>query len=175
MNRFIQIFNFLGILALATLCAIQWRTNRLLNLEGMRLEKTRLEQLAQIAERDRAIKGCTADLDEFRERLNLAESQLKELEGKLNVAIKERNQLAAQVTQLTAQRDQLKANLDKWIAAVAARDAVIKQSGEQLQMSVAERNEAVQKFNELAGKYNALVKDWNSGKTGSATKPAEAR
>jgi hypothetical protein len=43
------------------------------------------------------------------------------------------------------------------MAAVAARDAALKQAGDQIRRLSSERNDAVQKFNDLAGKYNALV------------------
>ena len=33
MSRFLQWFNLFGILALAALCAVQWRANRRLNLD----------------------------------------------------------------------------------------------------------------------------------------------
>ena len=176
MTRMILVLNFCGVLALAVLCCLQWNMNRQLNLKAIALEKIRLEQIAQLAEQDLKIRGYIADLDEFRGRLTLAESQLKELETKLNVMTAARNELAMQNSQLIAQRDQLKLNLDKWVAAVAERDAVIKQASEQIQKLTMDRNEAVVKFNDLAGKYNALVKDWNSGKTGktgSATQPAD--
>ena len=140
MNRSLQFLNFAGILALTVLCCFQWRTNRQLNLRAIDLEKTRLVQSAKIVEQDKTIKGYVADLDDFRKRLELAESALKEVEDKLSV--------------ITTERDQLKAALDKWIAAVAQRD-------EQLQKLATERNDAVAKFNDLANKNNAAVKELN--------------
>jgi chromosome segregation ATPase len=176
MSRFLQWFNLLGILILAVLLAVQWQKNRQLNLDVEALEKTRLEQLQKIAERDNTIAGYVADLDDFRRRLTMSESQLKELDDKLSAMIRERNGLAAQREQLIAQRDQLKATLDKWIAAVAARDAAIKQAGEQVEKLTATRNEAVEKFNDLAGKYNVLVKDLNEARAKiAATRPAGTR
>ena len=85
MTRMIRVLNFCGVLALAVLCCLQWNMNRQLNLKAVALEKIRLEQIAQLAEQDLKIRGYIADLDEFRGRLTLAESQLKELETKLNV------------------------------------------------------------------------------------------
>jgi chromosome segregation ATPase len=158
MNRFLSYFNFAGVIALAILCAVQWRTNSLLNQEVDHLEKTRLEQTAKIAEQDQTIQGDVADLDDFRRRLMISESALKKSDDQLATATTQRDRA-------TAERDQLKAALDQWIAAVAARDAALKQAGQQLQKTAAERNDAVVKFNDLAGKYNAVVKDLNEART----------
>ena len=151
MTRFIQILNFLGILALAVLCCIQWRANRLLNLKAVDLEKMRLGQIAKIEEQEKAIKGYTADLDDFRQRLMLSEAALKDSQAKFKALAAERDRLAAE-------RDQLKTSLQKYTAALAERDAALKKAGEQIQKLVDDRNEAVTKFNDLAEKYNALVK-----------------
>jgi chromosome segregation ATPase len=141
MSRFAIYFNFFGVVALAVLCGVQWRVDSRLHLQVTDLEKVHLEQIEKIAEQEKTILGQFADLDDFRHRLSLSESQLTE--GQDQVA-------------------QLKGALDKWVAAVTARDNAIKQAGEQLQKLVGERNEAATKFNELAAKYNALVKDWNT-------------
>lgn len=159
MSRVLICLNLLGVMALAVLCAVQWRINQRVNLEAIALDKTRLEHVAKISEQERAIQGYSADLEELRGRLTLSEAQQKQTEEKLLAMTHERNQLAAQRDQLIAQRDQLKATLDKWIAAVAERDAALKQAGAEVQKIANERNDAVVKFNELAGKYNLLVKD----------------
>jgi chromosome segregation ATPase len=158
MSRFLQYFNLVGVLALAALCAVQWRTNRHANLQTAELQRTRLEQLATLAEQEKAIQGDVADLDDFRTRLARAESALTEVQGKLVATSADRDQAAAQ-------RDQLRAALDKLIAAVAARDGAMQQAGEQIKKLAGERNEAVVKFNDLAAKYNALVKQFNAATT----------
>ena len=153
MNRFLQYFNFIGIIALAVLCSAQWRTNRRLNLEIFDLEKTRLDQLAKIDEQDKSIKGYVADLDELRQRLTLSESALKESQEKFAA-------LAADRDKVIAERDALKTSLDKFTAAVAERDAALKQAGWiRFEKLAADRNDAISKFNDLADKYNAVVKD----------------
>ncbi len=154
MNRALTFINFVGILALAALCAVQWDTNRRVNLLAIDLEKTRLQQTDKIHEQGKTIKGYMADLDDFRQRLTLAESQLNDARQKLASVTNERNQLQAD-------RDKLRKALDQWIAAVAARDEAIRHAGEQIEKLAADRNDAVHRFNDLAEKYNALVKDWN--------------
>ncbi len=157
MNRFLQYFNFIGIVALAFLCSAQWRTNRRLNLEIFDLEKVRLDQLAKINEQDKSIKGYFADLDELRQRLTLSESALKESQEKFAA-------LATDRDKVIAERDALKTSLDKFTAAIAERDAALKQAGDQIQKLAADRDDAVSKFNDLADKYNALVKDVDKSK-----------
>ncbi len=63
-----------------------------------------------------------------------------------------------------AAHDQLKAALEQWVAAVAQRDDVIKQAGQQIQKLAGRRNDAMIKFNDLAGKYNGLVKQIEAAK-----------
>jgi chromosome segregation ATPase len=150
-NRFLQYFNLLGIAALCLLCCLQWRTNRQLNLQINHLEQTGIEQQTQIDIQAKTIRGQTADLDDFRHRLELSEAALKESHDKFTA-------LAAQRDQLLAERDQLKSALDQWTAAVAQRDAVIKQANEQISKLTADRNDAIAKFNDLANRYNVLVK-----------------
>lgn len=143
MNRLLQWLNFLGVLALAGLCVAQWNTNRRLNLTTADLERTRITQNAKIAEQSKTIRDQAADLEEFRERIRLSEAGLADAEKKSRT--------------LQTERDELKASLTQWTAAVAQRDAVIKQAAGEIQRLSDDRNDAVKKFNELAAKYNAMV------------------
>jgi chromosome segregation ATPase len=143
MNRFFLIFNFLGVALLSVLSAAQWQTNSRLEKSVEQLDKTQIEQSAKIAEQTVTLKDDAADLGDLRQRLSRSESEL-------NSAVTERDHFAAE-------DKQLKAALDKWMAAVAARDAALRQAGDQIQKLSNERNDAVRKFNDLAGKYNALV------------------
>ena len=145
MIRFITGLNFLGVLAVAVLCAAQWQTNSRLSLRADDLEKIRQQQTAKLSEQGKSLKDDAADLDDLRRRLELSESDLADTHKKLELA--------------SAQRDQLKNALSQWQHAVADRDAALKQAAQQIQKIAAERNEAIQKFNDLADKYNALVKD----------------
>jgi septal ring factor EnvC (AmiA/AmiB activator) len=143
MNRLIQNLNLLGIIALAVLLAAQWQTNSQLNHDVDQLNRTRIKQTAKIAEQDMTLKQTSADLDDSRERLSISESALQETKAKLAA--------------MTSERDQLKANLQKWTAAVAARDVA-------LQKLSTERNDAIQRFNDLVTKYNALESNGSGGK-----------
>jgi chromosome segregation ATPase len=136
MNRVLQWVNFVGVLALACLCVVQWKVNRRLNLETADLERVRIVQDAKISEQSKTIRDQAADLDEFRTRVRLSEDALADAERKLRA--------------LQAERDRLATSLNQYAAAVTQRDAVIKQAA-------AEIEEAVKKFNDLATKYNGLV------------------
>jgi septal ring factor EnvC (AmiA/AmiB activator) len=142
MNRLIEYLNLSGIVALSVLCATQWQTNSRLNHNMERLERARIEQAAKITEQDTSLKQTTVDLDDSRERLSIAESALKDAKATLAAT--------------TIEQDQLKANLQKWTAAIAARDDAIRKLS-------SERNDAIQKFNDLANKYNAMQSN-DSGK-----------
>ena len=72
MNRPMQAINFLGVLALAVLCAVQWRIDGNLHTQVNDLEMANLDLTSQVAQRDERIKQDADDLDDFRRRLTLA-------------------------------------------------------------------------------------------------------
>jgi chromosome segregation ATPase len=137
MRTALTCLNFFGVLVLAVLLCVQWKTNSRLEAEDNHLEQLRVEQSAKIADQEITLKQDAADLDDFRQRLSISESSLKS-------AIVDRDRLAQLV-------DELKKALDQWKAAVAARD-------EAIQKIAAQRNDAITKFNDLADKYNTMVK-----------------
>lgn len=154
MSAFIQYVNFAGVLLMAGLCLVQWRSNREVNLEANALEQARLEQVAAIQEYQQQVKGCQSDLEALRAHLARTATGWNEAKSNLT-AVK------LELHQLENERDQLKVSVTNWAAAVAARDSRIMEAGEQLKAIAAERNETVVKFNQLAGKYNEVVRDLN--------------
>lgn len=168
MNRILTAVNFLGVLAVAGLCIVQWQTNSQLNQDVQTLHNTEVQQSAKIDDQDKAIKQGMSDLDDLRQRLSASDTATKDTQAKLDAMTQQRDQAAAQRDQVTAERDQLKneqvqmkSALDKWSAAVSERDDVIKQAAQRLQKATDDRNQAVQKYNDLAEKYNAAVKELN--------------
>ena len=157
MNRFIQFFNFLGVLALAVLCTLQWGANSQLDRQIDHLEKNRDDQAAKITEQDKTLQDTQAASDDLRQRLAIAEPALQAAQTKLAAGDAER-------ARLIAERDQLKATLAKWVAAIAARDDVLKQANEQILKLQNDNNASVQRYNDLANKYNALVSNADHGK-----------
>ena len=162
MNRLLQIINFVGVLALAGLCAYQWKDNGRLHEEMDRLDRTRQEQAAKIADQEKTIAGNVTDLETARDNLSKSEASAKETQGKLSAEVAANKQLTTARDQLTTERDQLKAAISQWSAAVSQRDDALKQAGVQMQKLLADRNEAVGKFNDLASKYNGVVKELNA-------------
>jgi septal ring factor EnvC (AmiA/AmiB activator) len=141
-NRFFSIFNFTGIVAVTLLCAIQWEVNSRLEARERELDQTRIEQSAKIDEQTRELRDDAADLEDLRGRLTTCESDLSK-------AIAQRDQLGLE-------NKQFGAALDKWVAAVKARDAALTEVLKQ-------RNDAIAKFNDLAGKYDGLLKQTEDG------------
>jgi len=150
MNRLLQWFNLIGVVALTALCVVQWRTNRTLNLELNQQQKLGEQTASRLKELARQMQGGAADLEEFRQRVAQANSALQAAEAR-------RAALEPQLKQLRNERDQLKTSVTNWAAAVAARDDRLKQAGADLARLGSERNEAVRKFNELAVRQNQLV------------------
>jgi chromosome segregation ATPase len=155
MNRLMTYLNFVGVLVLTVLCMIQWQANSQFNAQLSRAKQTRLDQAAKLVEQEATLNQNATDLADVRQRLSLAGADLKDAQDKLAASEQQRNGLVAQ-------RDQLKSTLDKWESAIADRDRVLKQAGDQIQTLTADRNQAVQKFNDLADKYNAVVKQLNN-------------
>ncbi len=153
MNRFLQWFNLLGVVALAALCVQQWRINRHLNHEFNEACKLCLSHSQTLGEKDRKLKSAAADLEVFRDQLTRATTSLKEAETKLAAIDRQRKQLINE-------RDQLKTSVTNWAAALLARDAQLKQLGLDLKSVADDRNATVVKFNALAAQQNELVKDF---------------
>ena len=157
MIRVLNIINFVGVLILAALCTGEWIINRRLNLANIDLEKTRLLQRQQLGEKDQAIKGNIADLDDFRTRLqqtldtaNAAQAQVKSLTVERDKTVVQRDQLQSSV-------DALQSGLEKWKAAVAQRDDALKEAAQAAQKLATDRNDAITKYNDLAAKFNEEV------------------
>jgi chromosome segregation ATPase len=143
MNRYFASANFVGIMLLCCLSVLQWRTNSGLEDSVRRLDALRVEQSATIDQQKATITRNDADMDDLRERLSAAESDLKS-------ALQERDQFAGE-------EKQLKKSLGLWVAAVNQRDAALKQYAEAIQKLAAQRNDAISKYNDLANKYNSLA------------------
>jgi chromosome segregation ATPase len=150
----LQYLNLFGVLILGGVCALQWRSNRELNVAANHLERLRLEQLAQLEERDRSIQGYAADLEYFREQLTRAGDRLKETEVSLAAKRKE-------LALARHERDQLRISVTNWANAVAARDEQLEEAADQLQRLGKDRNDAVLRFNELAETHNDVVQELN--------------
>lgn len=147
MNRLVTYFNFLGIVALAILCMIQWEADSRLNSQLNATNRIRLEQAGRLNEQDATLEQNSTDLADLRQRLALAESDLKDNGQKLDAA--------------NERRDQLKSELDKSVAACTTRDQEIGQASDEIKKLAGERDDAIHKFNDLADKYNALIKQMN--------------
>jgi chromosome segregation ATPase len=165
-NRFLHLLNFLGVVALAVLCVVQWRSGSRDDRRLQDLEQTRVEQDARLAQQARQLAGATADMEEFRKRLVESQAALKEARAAGDAG-------AAQLRQATVERDQFKAAVEQWAAAVAARDQALQQAGEQTRQLAKARDEAVRRFNELVARYNVLVDQVNRAATRPATAPAD--
>ena len=144
MIRWLAIMNSLGIAAVVAVCVMQWHSIRLIDADRDRLERVRQGQAARIDKQTKTVSDQASDLEDVRRRLSTAEHQLTDLHQKLLQAI--------------AERDALKEAIAKWKTALAARDAAIQKTGEQLAALMKQRDETFARFNDLATKYNDLVK-----------------
>lgn len=163
MNRFLERVNLVGVIALAGLCAFQWRVNREVNSEVIRLQKAQHEQSAKIAEQAKTIAGQDADLETFRGRLMAAKSKEMELRGKLAESERMNRQLAGE-------GEQLKSSLANWVAAVNDRDNQLERATADLKSLVESRDVAIEKYNALAKTHNQLVADFNRTATNAAAR-----
>ena len=162
MSRVLNLFNFLGVAALAVLLAAQWRVNSRLNAKADELDRDRQQRGQKIADQDKTIKANASDMEELHTRLEHAEAATKDVQSKLNGANDQIAKLAAENKLIESQRDQLKDALDKWRNAVNDRDQALKESSDRLQKLATERDDAVKRFNDLATRYNETVKELNA-------------
>src|SRR5262245_30872724 len=115
MTRVLQMANLIGVLALAALCAAQWRQNRSLNASFNSTERSRLDLMDKAEQQAKDLQAKAADLDDLRHRVQLVKTHLKETEEKLGAT--ERH-----LAHLETERDQLQASITNWVQAVAVRD-----------------------------------------------------
>ena len=158
MNKLLQLFNFLGVIALTVLCVMQFRANSSLHQDIDILKKLRNDQIIRIESQEKAIKGRDADIEELRHQLSIAQAANDELTKRL--AVIERD-----LTKAVAERDRLSAEIENWKNAVQLRDDAIKkqndllkEAGNRIDQLIADRNDDIHKFNDLVAKYNLLVK-----------------
>ncbi len=151
MNRILTGVNLCGVLGLAVLCWFQWQTNSRLAFETDRIQRDRYDRIAKMAEQEKSLSDDAGQLDDLHNRLSTTQANLQATEEKLRAA-------DHQTELLTVQRDQLKASLDQWVNAVAARDALIEQEGDQIKRLAADRHDAEQRLNDVTLRYNSLAK-----------------
>jgi septal ring factor EnvC (AmiA/AmiB activator) len=152
MMRFFSVTNFVGVLAVAWLCGIQWQTNSRLEAHVRELNQIRQDQSAKLGEQARSLKDDATDMEDLRQRLMMSES--------------EATKLVQQRDELVEEKKQLIAAMEKWVAAVKQRDAALKQAAADIQTLVQQRNDAIAKFNDLANKYNNVVKEMQDEQVG---------
>lgn len=154
MNRSLTWINLAGVVALAVLCAFQWRANRALNLDVNALQKTGQTQAARISEQDKNLAGLAADLEGFRRQIARAHAELRNTAGKLHAS-------ESAVAELNAEREQLQASVTRWTEAVQVRDERIAEANDRIREVGGRLQDAVEKFNELAGRYNERMQQLN--------------
>lgn len=155
MNPRWHYLNLAGVLVLVTICALQWRQDRALNLELNRVEKVRLEQTAKIAAQEKNLQGLADDLALFKEQLGRAQADLGDTRTKLQ-------EFERANEQLLTERDQLKESLTNWIEAVTLRDERLVEANESIRKLADDLNASIRKFNELATNYNSVVEELNA-------------
>ncbi len=161
MSRTLTWINLSGVLLLTVLCALQWRTNRALNLDVNSLEQTRQTQSARLDEQAATLCGLTSDLGRFRDQLGATTLSQKDTETKLRAS----EHLASQ---LARERDQLKDAIAQWTAAVAARDERLNEANARIRDLSAKLNNTVAKYNALVASHNDLVQQLNDGRSATA-------
>ena len=157
MNRRLHLINLLGVVALVALCVLQWRRDRLLNLQMNQLENASQNQQQRIREQDEAARGLSGDLARFKEQFKSTHDELDEAVQKLRGSENENAKLAAE-------KVQLQETVTNWQKAVQQRDALVKEANDRIRGLSDDLNDSIRKFNELAQKYNAVVKELNESR-----------
>ncbi|HVS72093.1 MAG TPA: hypothetical protein VHQ47_12630 [Phycisphaerae bacterium] len=157
MKTVLTCINFLGVLTLASLCAIQWSASRTLHLELLGAQAAQQTLTAKLDDQTKTIAALHDDLDEFRSRINRTDDALQSTQKDLDTARQDVARLTSQRKDLQATVDAQKKALTQWSAAVNARDAALKASAARVEALAADRNAAVSRYNDLATQYNKAV------------------
>ncbi len=151
MNGRLKYVNLFGVMALATLCVVQWQRDRRLNLEIGRLDQVRLQQASKIDEQAKLLKGLNEDLGQLKTSLANEQSLRSQAEQKV-LSYESTNE------QLILERDQFKAAITNWANAVALRDERMKEANARIEQLAADLNASIRKYNELVTNHNTTAK-----------------
>lgn len=151
MNRFITIFNVVGITALAVVAAVQWRVENKLRHRRDELAVVTDKQSAKIRTAEAALGVANDSLEEFRKRVEVMEADNAKLTKELRDTEKRAELLTADVARLEK-------TVVAWKTAVDERDKAIGELHKAVKEQADGRNEAIGRYNDLVGKYNDLAK-----------------
>jgi peptidoglycan hydrolase CwlO-like protein len=153
MNR-LGYINLFGVLALAVLCAMQWQSNRALNLERNRFEKTTQTQAAELKAQAKTVQGLSGDLESFKAQFTRADKESKD-------GARELASLQRKLAQLEREKTQLMESVTNWAGAVTVRDERLKDANQRINDLAEQLNDSIRKFNSLATNYNQSVQKMN--------------
>lgn len=143
MKRVFPILNFLGALALATLCGFQWAGHHQTIQHAQSLQTRLEEQTSRVETQNRSIEGLTRDLDVLRKELDAMTLRNTHSDAK-------NHSLEQTVLQLQAENASLSESIAHWTQAIQARDERLREFNRQLESLALERNAAIAKYNDLA-------------------------
>jgi chromosome segregation ATPase len=155
MKRFFAWLNLLGVLALAALCVAQWRENRGLNVDVIRLREVVRVRESKLEEQADAARGLSQDLARLKHQFQDEHDALEAASGKVIG-------LDAKIAALSAERDQLGESVTNWARAVAQRDASAREANERIRILSNELNASIEKFNALVTNFNSVASDLNA-------------
>lgn len=161
MNRTFTWINFVGVIVLGALCALQWYAQRRLHLELTAQARELQARGVTLKDQAATVQGLTRDLEAFRSRWQETSASAAECEQRSR-------RLEREAALVTSERDQLKVNLDHWRDAVAERDLRLQEWVGRLEEMARERNDVVEKFNALAERHGRLVTELNEARRASA-------
>ena len=143
MKRAFPMLNFLGVLALATLCGFQWASQYQTTQHAQSLQTRLKDQSSRVESQNRSIEGLTRDLDALRKDLDAMSLRSTQSDS--------RNRSLEQThVELQAENASLRESLTHWTQAIQARDERLREFNRQLESLALERNAAIAKYNDLA-------------------------
>jgi septal ring factor EnvC (AmiA/AmiB activator) len=169
LKRALPMLNFFGVLVLAVVCVVQWQRDRALNLEIQRLEKTRQQQEAKLAEQEKAARGLNEDLGQFKQRF-------QQIHGEATGSRTNLQRLERDHRQLIGERDQERdAQLKEAASQIRDLSARLNESVTRYNQLTTNYNAAIQRFNELATNYNSVVEQLNAARKAATREAAASR
>lgn len=147
MSRVMTWINLIGVLALAAIYVRQWSDTIRATRQVHAAQADYQAMNSKFNDQAATVTSQSHDLDTLR-------GQLTTTEADLAAAKRDAADTAAKLKQRAAELAEQRDAIEKWKAAVAQRDDLLKQTTGESKSLAAARDEAVRRYNALAGQIN---------------------
>ncbi len=164
MIKAIQILNLTLALALAGLCAFQWKREKGYNDRIKKLQKSVNEQKVRIDSDSRTIKELEEDNTAFKSQITTLEAANREQENVIRTN-------STQLAKIERENETLKVSLEAWKKGVQERDERLNTQNDMLKKLGEQRADLANRLKDAVTRHNEVVKELNAAR-GATNAPA---